>query len=87
MVSAELAAGLIHKGLKGSSPIAVLEKYNQVWRTELGDYVKRLPGGKQEGQTRGRIEMIFKLPLVPRIAGRAFLYGENPSLRTLLRSF
>lgn len=87
MVSAELAAKLVHQGLKEASPAATLEKYNQVWHAELGDYVKRLPGGKQEGQTRSRIEMIFKLPLVPRIAGRAFLYGEKPSIRTLLRSF
>lgn len=87
MVSAELAAELVHQGLKEASPAATLEKYNQVWHAELGDYVKRLPGGKQEGQTRSRIEMIFKLPLVPRIAGRAFLYGEKPSIRTLLRSF
>ena len=87
MVSAEVAVGLIHQALKGPSPTAVLERYNQEWRAELGDYVKRLPGGDREGQTRGRIEMIFKVPLVPRIAGRAFLYGENPSIATLLRSF
>jgi hypothetical protein len=65
----------------------VLETYNAKWRGELGDYVKRLPGGDQEGRTRGRIEMIFKYPLVPRIAGRAFLYGEKPSVATFLRSF
>ena len=87
MASAELAAELIHQGLKGPSPAAVLERYNKMWRSELGDYVKRLPGGEREGQTRSRIEMIFKLPLVPRIAGRAFLYGEKPSIKTLLRSF
>ena len=87
MVSAEVAVGLIHQALKGSSPAAVLERYNEKWRAELGDYVQRLPGGEREGQTRGRLEMIFKLPLVPRIVGRAFLYGEKPSVGTLLRSF
>lgn len=86
MVSAEIAVDVIHQALKGASPAVVLETYNAKWRRELGDYVKRLPGGDQEGQTRGRIEMIFKFPLVPRIAGRAFLYGEKPSIATLLRS-
>ena len=87
MVSAEIAVDVIHQALKGPSPAAVLEAYNAKWGRELGDYVKRLPGGDREGQTRGRIEMIFKFPLVPRIAGRAFLYGEKPSVATLLRSF
>ena len=87
MVSAEVAVGLIHQALKGSSPASVLEGYNDKWRAELGEYVKRLPGGDREGQTRGRIEMIFRFPLVPRIAGRAFLYGEKASIATLLRSF
>jgi geranylgeranyl reductase family protein len=87
MVSAEVAVGLIHEALKGPSPAAVLEGYNAKWPPELGDYVKRLPGGDQEGETRSRIEKIFKFPLVPRIAGRAFLYGEKPSMATLLRSF
>jgi geranylgeranyl reductase family protein len=87
MVSAEVAVDLIHRALKEPSPVSVLKKYNDGWRSELGDYVKRLPGGEREGQTRGRIEMIFRFPLVPRIAGRAFLYGEKPSIATLLRSF
>jgi geranylgeranyl reductase family protein len=87
MVSAEVAVDLIHQALKGPSTASVLERYNGQWRAELGDYVKRLPGGVREGQTRGRIDMIFRVPLVPRIAGRAFLYGENPSVATLLRSF
>jgi geranylgeranyl reductase family protein len=87
MVSAEIAVDVIHQALKGSSPAAVLETYDARSRRELGDYVKRLPGGDREGQTRRRIEMIFKFPLVPRIAGRAFLYGEKPSVATLLRSF
>ena len=84
MVSAEVAVDIIHQALKGLSP--VLESYNQAWRAELGDYVKRLPGGGQENQTRSRIDMIFKVPLVSRIAGRGFLYGEKPSIGTLLRS-
>jgi geranylgeranyl reductase family protein len=87
MVSAEVAVGLIHQALKVSSTASVLEGYNKEWRAELGDYVKRLPGGDREGETRGRLDLIFKFPLVPRIAGRAFLYGEKPSIATLLRSF
>ncbi len=87
MVSAEIAAGLIDQALKHSSPTFVLEGYNAKWRVELGDYVKRLPGGNREGQTRSRVEMIFRVPLVARVAGRAFLYGENTSIRTFLRSF
>ena len=87
MVSAEVAVGLIHEAMKGPSPAVVLESYNAKWRGELSDYVKRLPGGDREGQTRSRIELIFRFPLVPGIAGRAFLYGEKPSVATLLRSF
>lgn len=87
MVSAEVAVETIHQSLKVSSPSSMLEGYNQAWRAELGDYVKRLPGGNREGQTQSRIDMIFKVPLISRIAGRAFLYGEKPSIKTLLRSF
>jgi geranylgeranyl reductase family protein len=87
MVSAEVAVGMIHQALQGPSPASVLESYNGKWRAKLGDYVKRLPGGDREGETRSRLEMIFKFPLVQRIAGRAFLYGEKPSIATLLRSF
>lgn len=87
MVSAEVAVRIIHQALKVSSPGPALEKYDRAWRGELGDYVKRLPGDSQENRTRSRIEMIFSVPLVSRIAGRAFLYGEKPSIRTLLRSF
>jgi geranylgeranyl reductase family protein len=87
MVSAEVVVQVIHRALETASPGPALEPYNQAWRGELGDYVKRLPGGEQEGKTRSRLEMIFRLPLVSRIAGRAFLYGEPPSLRTLLRAW
>lgn len=87
MVSAEAAVEVIHRALQGVSPGPALERFNHAWRRELGEYVKRLPGGREEGKTRDRIEMIFRMPLVPRIAGRAFLYGEKPSITTLLRSF
>jgi geranylgeranyl reductase family protein len=86
MVSAEVAVQVIRRALEGGSPESALESYNQAWRGELGSYVKRLPGGDQEGKTRSRLEMIFRVPLVSRIAGRAFLYGEQPSLGTLLRA-
>src|SRR5579884_2686242 len=87
MVSAEIAVGLVHQALQGPSPASMLERYNQAWRSELSEYVKRLPGGEREKQTRNRLELIFKVPLVSRIAGRAFLYGEKPSIGTLVRSF
>jgi geranylgeranyl reductase family protein len=87
MVSAEVAVDLVHQALQSPSPASVLERFNRAWCSELGEYVKRLPGGEREGQTRGRIELIFRAPLVPRIAGRAFLYGEKPSIGTLVRSF
>ncbi len=87
MVSAEIAVGLVHQALQGPSPASMLERYNQAWRSELSEYVKRLPGGEREKQTRNRLELIFRVPLVSRIAGRAFLYGEKPSIGTLVRSF
>jgi geranylgeranyl reductase family protein len=86
MVSAEVAAEVIHRALQGVSPGRALEPYNHAWRRELGNYVKRLPGGQEEGKTRDRIDMIFRVPLISKIAGRAFLYGEPASLRTLLRA-
>ena len=86
MVSAEVAVEAIHQALKSASPAPALERYNQAWRRELGDYVKRLPGGQNEGKTRGRIDTLFRVPLVSRIAGRAFLYAEPASLMTLLRA-
>ncbi len=85
MVSAELAAEMIHRGLERGSVESSLERFNDLWRSELGDYIKRLPGGAQEGKTRKRIEMIFRSPFVSRVAGRIFLYGEQLSLRTLAR--
>lgn len=86
MVSAEVAAEVIHGALGRGSVEQGLAQYNQAWRGELGDYVKRLPGGEQAGKTRGRIDLIFRSPLVARIAGRIFLYGEKLSLPTFLRS-
>ena len=86
MVSAEVAVEIIHRALEGGPLEERLGRYNQAWRGELGSYVKRLPGGKQEKKTRGRIDLIFRSSLVSRIAGRVFLYGEQPSLATLARS-
>jgi geranylgeranyl reductase family protein len=87
MVSAEVAAEIIHEALGKSSVESGLARFNEAWRVELGDYVKRLPGGERESQTRGRIDLIFRSPLVSRMAGRIFLYGERPSLGTCARSF
>jgi geranylgeranyl reductase family protein len=87
MVSAEVAAEIIHEALRKSSVESGLARFNEAWRGELGDYVKRLPGGEKESKTRGRIDLIFRSPLVSRMAGRIFLYGERPSLGTCARSF
>ena len=86
MVSAQLACGVIEQALASSLVENGLAKFNQAWRIELADYVKRLPGGGKESGTRSRLEMIFHSSLVARIAGRVFLYGEKLSFLTFLRS-
>jgi menaquinone-9 beta-reductase len=90
MVSAEVACDVVHRALREASEeqslMAGLERFNRAWRAELSDYVKRLPGGEQEGKTKGRIDLIFRSRLAARVAGRVFLYGEGLSLRTLARS-
>jgi len=85
MVSAEVACEVIRRALAGGPVEQTLERFNQAWRPELADYVKRLPGGEQSGRTLGRLEMIFRSSLAARLAGRIFLYGEALSLRTLTR--
>ena len=85
MASADIAAEVIHRALRDVSPASVLKQFNRAWRTDLGNYVKRLPGGQHEGKTRSRIDMIFRVPVVSRIAARAFLYGEQPSIGMFLR--
>ncbi|HET7840852.1 MAG TPA: NAD(P)/FAD-dependent oxidoreductase [Terriglobia bacterium] len=86
MVSAEVAAGVVQEALAAGSIESGLAKFNAAWRRELGEYVKRLPGGEQEGKTRGRIDLIFRSSIVSRMAGRIFLYGEKPSLGNLARA-
>ena len=86
MVSAEVAAKVTHDSLAAGSVESGLARFNQAWRGELGEYVKRLPGGEQESKTRGRIDLIFRSSLVSRMAGRIFLYGERLSFPTLARS-
>ena len=85
MVSGEVACEVVHRALARRSVEPALARFDEIWRAELGEYVKRLPGGEQEGKTRRRIEMIFRSPFVSRVAGRIFLYGEQVSLRTLAR--
>ncbi len=85
MVSAEVACKVIHQAIERGSIENSLARFNDLWRSELGDYIRRLPGGAQEGKTRNRIEMIFRWPFVSRLAGRMFLYGEQVSLGTLAR--
>ncbi len=85
MVSAEVACEAIHRALERGTVESSLTRFNDAWRAELAGYVKRLPGGDQEGKTRQRIEMIFSWPFVSRLAGRVFLYGEPLSLGTIGR--
>ncbi len=86
MVSAQVAAEVIDRALKNAPVERSLTNFDRAWRCELADYVKRLPGGEREGETRSRIDMIYRIPFAARIAGRVFLYGENISLRTAWRS-
>jgi geranylgeranyl reductase family protein len=86
MVSGEVASQTIHRALTQISPVEGLARFNGAWRSELASYVKRLPGGDQQGKTQGRIDLIFRSPFVARVAGRIFLYGERLSLGTLARS-
>ncbi len=86
MVSAQVAAEAIHEALSRGAIDSGLEGYNDTWRAELGQYVRRLPGGEQESQTRGRMDLIFRSNLVARTAGRVFLYGEPISLATLVKA-
>jgi geranylgeranyl reductase family protein len=87
MVSAEVASETIHAALAKGSVESGLARFNQAWRSELGDYVKRLPGGGEDKKTRSRIEMIFGSRFVARVAGRIFLYGEKISFATLAKAF
>ena len=86
MVSSQVACEVIEQALAGSSVEPGLAEFNHAWRVELAEYVKRLPGGEKEYGTRSRLDMIFRSSLVARIAGRIFLYGEQLSLPTFLRS-
>lgn len=86
MVSAEVASETIHRALQRGSVEHSLARFNRAWRSELADYVKRLPGGERESKTRRRIEIIFRSPFFSRLAGRIFLYGENLSAATFARS-
>ncbi|MDE3178685.1 MAG: NAD(P)/FAD-dependent oxidoreductase [Acidobacteriota bacterium] len=86
MVSAEAAAAVIHRALTKKDVEAEVLQFNQAWRRELASYLKRLPGGGDEAKTHGRLDLIFRSGLVARLAGRMFLYGENPSMLTAAKS-
>jgi flavin-dependent dehydrogenase len=84
MVSGAIAADVVHEALvKGSSDISV---FNNRWRSELGVFLRSLPGGDQKKSTVSRIDLIFKSRLVAAIAGRIFLYGEPLAFGTFLKS-
>ncbi len=86
MVSAEVACNVIQQALSSGTVEAKLTEFNQAWRPALASYLKHLPGGDQETRTRNRINWIFRSTLAAGVAGRIFLYGERPSLKTLFRS-
>jgi geranylgeranyl reductase family protein len=88
MVSAEVACEVVDHALRHPQPslTTALARFDRAWRGELAGYVKRLPGGEKEGQTKGCIDLIFRSPLAARVAGRVFLFGEGLTLRTLVRS-
>ncbi len=84
MMSAQVASQVIHGAFCSSSVEPALAGFNTAWRRELADYVRRLPGGEKESVTQRRIGLIFRSPFLARVAGRIFLYGEQPSLRTFI---
>lgn len=84
MVSGAIAADVIHEALdRGSSDVSA---FNDRWRTELGGYLRSLPGGEQKTSTVSRIDLIFRSRLVSAVAGRIFLYGEPLSAGTLVKA-
>ncbi len=85
MVSAEVVSEVIDRVLRRGAVGQSLQGFNSRWRAALASYVKRLPGGKEEGNTWRRIDLIFRSPFVSRVAGRIFLYGEQLSVKTLAR--
>jgi menaquinone-9 beta-reductase len=83
MVSGAIAAEVVHDALnRGSSDVSA---FNDRWRTELGSYLRSLPGGEEKKSTVSRIDLIFRSRLVSAVAGRIFLYGEPLSVGTLLK--
>lgn len=85
MVSAEVASNVIHRALAKGVVEEPLAEFNHAWRSALGSYVRRLPGGEKETHTQNRMNLIFRSALLARVAGRIFLYGEQPSFKTFAR--
>jgi geranylgeranyl reductase family protein len=84
MVSGAIAAQVVHEALdRGSADVSA---FNDRWRTELGGYLRSLPGGEQKTSTVSRIDLIFRSRLVSAVAGRIFLYGEPLSAGTLVKA-
>jgi flavin-dependent dehydrogenase len=85
MVSGAIAAEVVHDALdRGSADVSA---FNDRWRTELGGYLRSLPGGDEKQSTVSRIDLIFRSRLVSAVAGRIFLYGEPLSVGTLVKSW
>ena len=67
MVSGAIAAEVIHDALdRRSSDVSA---FNDRWRTELGGYLRSLPGGEVKQSTVARIDLIFRSRLVLRCCG------------------
>ena len=84
MVSGAIAAEVVHEALNRSS--SDVSAFNDRWRTELGGYLRSLPGGEEKKSTVSRIDLIFRSRLVSAVAGRIFLYGEPLSVGTVVKS-
>lgn len=86
MESARLAAELIAQGFRAGRVEEELRRFETLWRTRLGGYIRDLPGGEQRRQTVDRVGLIFRSRLVCGVAARVFLYGEPAAPGTLLRA-
>jgi len=86
MVSAQCAARVIDNALRGPSTVSRISEFESSWRSELGRYIKDLPGGTDLKRAIHKADLLFKNRLFCRVAARSFLYGQAINLRTLASS-